>query len=345
MENTDKRPGSKRQVLHLQHWLIAAVLLSTLYSSVQAAEPLVESDATASGEFSERAQQFLQRSPQGAPMAAQRDLASDWEDSGPAGAGRIHGKGAGAGPVWRGAILALHAVQPFKGTEIGVELSMDAAAMDWYGVYLKSLDRVAEPNSIYGLLRETQSFGGKDSKGPFALCCGNRGTMSSLDQHENPITRLELSPTFLVFGLLRNQGYAFKLTDGWKLQVGVRHLQYDSTHQTRFAFFTVERSWESIRTSYSYQVERAGGTLAPSHVLQLDYLYSPRNSIGVSFANGHEFADFGTLGILDAEVRNVSIRGQHLFKDDWALTFQAGYNNHGSLPAQKGLRIGVRYSF
>lgn len=144
---------------------------------------------------------------------------------------------------------------------------------------------------------------------------------------------------------MRNAGYDFRLNDGWKLQVGVRHLDYDSTHKTRFAFFTVERAWESFRTSYSYQLARDNGTLAPSHVLQLDYLYSPRNSIGVSFANDHEFADFGTLGILDAEVRNATVRGQHLFKYNWALTFQAGYNDHGSLPEQNGYRIGVRQSF
>ena len=138
----------------------------------------------------------------------------------------------------------------------------------------------------------------------------------------------------------------FNLEDGWKLQAGIRHMQYSGALQTRVGFFTVERYWESFRTSYSYQVERSGGTaLAPSHVLQFDYLYSRRDSIGVSVANGRELADFGPLGILNTETRNVAIRGQHWLKPDWALTFQAGYNNHGSLPAQQGVRMGLRHSF
>lgn len=242
-------------------------------------------------------------------------------------------------------VLASHAVQPFKRMEIGWGLSADASTMNWYGVYLKSLDRVAERTTIYGLLRETPGSGPHDSKAPPAVCCQGSGTVSSLEQHEKAITSLELSPTFFVFGLLRNKGYALKLDDDWKLQAGVRHMQYGYTHQTRLAFFTVERRWTSFRTSYSYQLERGGGTLAPSHVLQVEYLYSPRNSIGVAVANGREFANFGWLGVLDTEMRNVTVRGQHWFKQDWAVTIQAGITDHGSLPAQKGVRIGIRHNF
>ena len=86
-------------------------------------------------------------------------------------------------------------------------------------------------------------------------------------------------------------------------------------------------------------------SLAPSHVLQFDYVFSPRDSIGVSFANGREIVDFGRLGILNTEVRNVTLRGQLWFKQDWALSFQAGYNDHGSMPAQKGIRLGLRRSY
>ncbi len=324
--------------------MIAAALLSATPTSGLAAAPLEGGHAAVTGALSELAEQHTQESLQVPPMSAQRYLTSSGDDSEPAGPGRIQGVAAGARPGWTDAILASHAVQPFKRMEIGWGLSADASAMNWYGVYLKSLDRVTERNTIYGLLRETPRFGPNDSTAPPALCCQSSGTMSSLEQRETAITRLELSPTFFVFGLLRNKGYALKLDDDWKLQVGVRHMQYGSTHQTRLAFFTVERRWANFRTSYSYQLER-GVTLAPSHVLQLDYLYSARNSVGVSFANGREFADFGSLGVLDTEMRNVTVRGQHWFKQDWAVTVQAGINDHGSLPAQKGFRIGIRHSF
>ena len=53
----------------------------------------------------------------------------------------IHAAGGRLG--LKDAVIASHAVQPFKHMEIGMGLSTDAIAMDWYGVYLKNLDRVA----------------------------------------------------------------------------------------------------------------------------------------------------------------------------------------------------------
>jgi YaiO family outer membrane protein len=146
--------------------------------------------------------------------------------------------------------------------------------------------------------------------------------------------------------MVRKKGLDIKLKDGWMLRAGSRQMNHGSALQTRVGFFTVERFWESFRTSYSYQLERSSGvSLAQSHVLQFDYLYSRHDSIGFSVANGRELADFGPLGILNTEVRNVTLRGQHWFKQDWALTFQAGYNDHGSMPAQIGVRFGLRHSF
>jgi YaiO family outer membrane protein len=123
-------------------------------------------------------------------------------------------------------------------------------------------------------------------------------------------------------------------------------MQYNNAPRTKVGFLSLERRWEYLRTSYSYQLERSsGGTPAASHVLQVDYHFSPHNLIGLSVANGREFADFGPLGLLNTEVRNVALRGQHWFKQDWALTYQAGYNYHGNMPARSGVRLGLRHSF
>jgi hypothetical protein len=343
--SADKTLGSKRQVRHLQHWLIAATLSSSLYLSVLTAEPLEEVNAAITREVSVLTEE-LQQARLEVPLVADDDpFALAWDNAGLAIPGTIRRKEADASPSWTDTIPASHNVQPFKRPQIGVGIGSNAIVMDWFGGDVKHLDRVAERNTTYRLLHEFVSLAPNDTKTLSAPCCQSRGLVTSFEQHEKAITRFELSPTFFVFGLLQNKGYDLKLTDGWKLQVGVRHMQYDTTHQKRLGFFTVERSWGSFRTSYSYQLERDSGTFAPNHALRLDYLYSPRNSIGVSFAKGREFADFGALGVLDTQVRNVTVHGQHMFNDDWALTFQAGYNDHGSLLAQKGVRIGVRHRF
>lgn len=292
---------------------------------------------------------YAQESLHEPPMPAQRFPESGWDDSEPAGPSMIQGKAAGVQLGLNDAVLASHTVGPLKRVEIGLGLSNAALVngfKDWYGVYLQSLDRVAERNTIYGVLRETPRPGLNYSKAPPAICCQRSDTLTSRQQYANAITAREVSPTFFLFGIVRKKSWKFNLEDGWKLQAGSRNVQYSSRLQTKVGFVTVERYWESLRTSYSYQLERSSGTsVAPSHVLQFDYLYSPRDSIGISFANGRELADFGPLGILNTEVRNVTFRGQHWFKQDWALTFQAGYNDHGSMPAQIGARFGLRHSF
>lgn len=333
---------------YLRHGLIAAAtLLAVTHSSVLAAESL-EGVHAAVNEVLLHAG-HAQTGFQYPPMPAQRFPPSGRDDSEPADPGTIQGKAAGIRLGLKDAVLASHAVQPLKGIEFGFGLANDAPVngfMAWYGVHLHSLDRVAERNTIYGLLRETPRPGFNNSKAPTAFCCQRSDTLTSLEQFASTITTRQVSPTFFLFGLLRKKGWNLNLDDGWKLQAGIRHMQYNDMPRTRVVFLSVEHHWESLRTSYSYQLEHSRGVnVAPSHVLSIDFLYSPHDSIGVSFTNGREFADFGPLGILNTKVRNVGIRGQHWFKRGWALTFQTGYNDHGSLPTHKGVRMGLRRSF
>jgi len=279
----------------------------------------------------------------------QRFPATGWENLEPASDGATPANAARHRLGLRDAALASHAMQPVKRVEFGLGLSVNALAeglTGWRGVYLQSLDRVAEPNTIYGLLREPPLPGPHESKAPPAFCCQRIVAPASLEQFSSTIAVPQAPPTFYLFGLLRKKDLRLNLDDGWKLQAEVRQLQYSSTLQTKVGILTVERRWESFRTAYSYQLERSSGLgLAPSHVLKIDYLYSPRDLIGVSLANGRELADFGPLGALNTQTRNVSFQGQHWFKEDWALTFQAGYNDHGNMPAKSGARFGLRHSF
>jgi len=305
----------------LRRWLIAAPLLAATHAGALAA----------------------------APPAWDYTAASGWYDTQPAGPGRIQAKPAGIQLGLKDAVLVSHIVGPLKGTEIGIGLSHDAFANGfngWYGVYIQSLDRVAERNTIYGMLSETPRPGLNDSNASPANCCQRSIAPTSFKQYANAMAAAEISPTFFLFGIVPKKSWKFNLDDAWKLQAGVRYLEYNSAPRTKVGFLTLERRWEYLRTSYSYQLERSGGGIpAASHVLQFDYQYSPHDSIGVSVANGREFADFGPLGLLNTEVRKVSLRGQHWFKQDWALTFQAGYNYHGNMPAQSGVRLGLRHSF
>ena len=212
---------------YLRHGLIAAAtLLAATHSSVLAAEP-PEGVHVAVNEVllhPGRAQTGFQYP----PMPAQRFLPSGRDDPEPADPGTIQGKAAGIQLGLKDAVLASHAVQSLKGIEFGLGLANDTPVngfMGWYGVYLQSLDRVAERNTIYGLLRETPRPGFNNSKAPTAFCCQRSDTLTSLEQFASTITTREVSPTFFLFGLLRKKGWNLNLDDGWKLQAGIRDVR------------------------------------------------------------------------------------------------------------------------
>lgn len=324
-------------MIYLRNGFIAAAALLTAVQSCGLAAASLERVNAATIEVPPHAG-HAQTGLQDPPIPAQPSPPSGPNDSDLADPGTIQGNAAGGRPGSRNAALASPAAQPPQRMEFGWSPGDDAiisGSTGWYGVYLQSLDRVPERNTIYGLLRETPRPGRNDSKTP-----------TSLDQFASSIGTRQASPTFFLFGLLRKKGWHYNLDNSWKLQAGTRNMQYSGMPRSKIGFLSVEHQWESLRTSYSYQLERSSGLgIAPGHVLQIDYLYGPHNSIGVSFMNGREFADFGALGILNTQVRDIGIRGQHWFKQDWALTFQAGFKNHGNLPAHNGIRMGLRHSF
>lgn len=298
---------------HLRHLLIAAVLLSAAHSG-SGAEPL------------------------------EGVRAAGWKNSELSGPGiQAHGT-----VVQIGRSVAVPAVQPVKRVGIGLGFSNDALVngyAGWDGVYLPGFDREAERSTVYGLPRASLGLNDDGNVQPTS-CCQRGNTLASPQRHAGTGSALPVSPTIYVFAIVRKKGWDIDLKDGWKLQAGGRTREYSQTFETKVGFLKVERFWESFRASYSFQLERSKGlSLAPSQVLMFDYLYGPGDSIGVSYADGREFADLGTLGILNTEVRSVGVRGQHRFKKDWAFTYQAGHSDHGSLPAYQSARLGLKRSF
>jgi YaiO family outer membrane protein len=218
----------------------------------------------------------------------------------------------------------------------------------WYGVYLHGLDRVAERNTIYGELagnRRPMPAGGKAP----AFCCSRMDTVAALERHPASAAAHRESPTLFVFGNVRKKkkrGLNVDFDDGWKLQAGSRKAEYSSIHRTRVGYLSVEREWERFHAGYSFQLERfSGWQVAPNHVLQFDYRYSAGDSIGIAFTAGRRVTHFGALGVQNAKVKGVTLRGQRALAETWALTFEAGYNDHDTLPSHAGIRMGVRHSF
>ena len=219
---------------------------------------------------------------------------------------------------------------------------------NWYGIYLHGLDRVAERNTVYGELagsRRSAPWGAR----ALAPCCSRMDTVAALDRHPGSATAHRETPTLFVFGNVRKKkkrGLNVDFDEGWKLQAGSRKAEYSSVHRTRVGYLTVERDWERMHAGYSFQLERfSGWQVAPNHVFQFDYRYSAVDSIGVAFTTGRRVTHFGALGIQNTKVKGITVRGQRVLAETWALTFEAGYNDHDALPSHAGIRLGLQHSF
>lgn len=265
---------------------------------------------------------------------------------------------------------AAHASGPVPGNDAGVRLGwMDATPArfpqrvelgwglhhdalprgfnHWYGVYLHGLDRVAERNTAYGRIAGDRSAvpAGRMA----AFCCSRMDTVAALEQHPGSATAHREAPTLFLSSNVRKKkrrGLNVAFDDGWKLQAGSRKAEYSSVHRTRVGYLTVERAWEQFHAGYSFQLERfSGWKVAPNHVLQFDYRYGAGDSIGVAFTAGRRVTHFGPLGLQNTKVKGVTVRGQRALAETWALTFEAGYNDHDTLPVHAGIRMGIRHSF
>ena len=209
----------------------------------------------------------------------------------------------------------------------------------WRSAYLEGRHSFGERKSIYGTLRETERFGLYDNEAQGGFYYPLNDTWTSLVEASVSPTHNVL-PKFSVFGeLQKHLGY------GWNLHAGIRHNEY-STLNTNIGIFTAERYWGNFRGAYSLYLGRPeGGSSASSHVLALDYYYGARNSVGISVADGREVAGLGPLGILTTEVRAYVLRGRHWFTPDWALSFEALYQEQGTLYNRQGIRLGLRRVF
>lgn len=209
----------------------------------------------------------------------------------------------------------------------------------WRSIYLEGFHQFGERRVVYGTLRETRRFGLTDSEvqGGFGYPLGETWTLQS---------EASLSPTHNVLPNYSVLGQLQKiLPHGWNLQAGIRHSEY-SRFNTDVAIITAERYWNRFRGAYSLYLARLdGGSTVPNHVVQFDYYYGERNSIGIVVANGREIADLGPGGALITDVRSYVLRGRHWIGSDWAISFEALHHEQGGLYARQGARVGLRRAF
>jgi YaiO family outer membrane protein len=218
--------------------------------------------------------------------------------------------------------------------------SLTGARPDWKSRSLDLAHTFQPRRTLYGMLRETERFGLRDTE----LSLGYYHPLSAdwtalVEASHSP--QHNVLPRHSAFGQL-----AWQAAPGWVLSAGLRHSEYTRT-DTNLLVAGIERYWGSFRAGYTlYNGRPEGAGSGAAHRLSLDYYYGERNRIGFGFTTGREVENVGPpLGIASTEVKSYGLIGRHWLTPRWALTWDLTTHEQGNLYRRDGFRLGLRHRF
>jgi hypothetical protein len=149
------------------------------------------------------------------------------------------------------------------------------------------------------------------------------------------------------------------LAPGWGLQAGVRYSETGLTpsvlqpYATRagaaqLGMLTLERNWRSFRGAYTLFGSYADtGAAGAGHRFELQYYYSERSSVGLSFTAGRPLQTSPLLSTYAPfEGNNLGVTGEHWLTSTWAVNYRALVQDTALAPGLKPqIRVGLRYAF
>ncbi len=217
---------------------------------------------------------------------------------------------------------------------------LDHDLPDWKSVYLEAAHDFALRQTLYGMLRETERFGQRDTElaagyyHPFGASWTALIEASHSPQHH-------VLPESSIFGQL-----SWLAGAGWVLTAGLRYSEYTDTG-SRVLIGGLERYFGAWRAGYTlYNGKPDGGPSASAHRLALDYYYGERSRIGVSATWGREVESVGPpVGLITSDVRELALLGRHWLTPAWALTLELWTHEQGDLYRRTGGRLGLRHRF
>lgn len=216
---------------------------------------------------------------------------------------------------------------------------LDKGYTDWRSVYVETEKKLAERGVVYGMLRETERFGLRDTELLAGYSSPLGGQWTGLVE-ANASSTHNVLPKYSVLGQLQ-----YALDDGWNAQFGVRHTEHD-TAVTNLGIVTLERYWGDYRaayTIYSGYLAAAGATL--SQRMQFSRYYANQSWLGVGLSGGKELENLGSGGVQQSNVLSLAFNGRHWFSRDWAVSYETTLHQQGDYYNRNGIRVGLRRQF
>jgi YaiO family outer membrane protein len=219
--------------------------------------------------------------------------------------------------------------------------NLDKGKPDWTTVYVEAAHDLAPRQTLYGALRETERFNFRDTEiaggyyHPFSQRFVGLVEASASPDHN-------VLPAHAIYG----QG-SWIFGGGWVASGGARFNEYTDT-SARVLNAQLERYFAGYRAFYGvYNGKPSGLSSASSQRLGIERYYADeRSRVGASITWGREIENLGPpAGIITSDVRAYTIYGRHWFSPAWALTWDAGRHEQGTLYTRSGIRLGLRHHF
>lgn len=211
----------------------------------------------------------------------------------------------------------------------------------WRNVSLEITRKASQRRAWYAGVRDTTRFSLHDR----ALV---GGFYHPLSKRVTGMVEVEISPSHHVVPRWALVGWAdASLGRGWVVNAGVRHRRYDAA-TVNLLNIGAERYVGAYRLVYTaYVGHLVGGGTSGSHLARADRLYGrdQSNVVGVSVSAGNELEHIGAPGFLRTSVLAISLSGRHWVTSRWAVVYNAGVHEQGTLYIRTGGTAGLRYRF
>jgi YaiO family outer membrane protein len=212
---------------------------------------------------------------------------------------------------------------------------------EWQSYFLEINRKFNSGQTLYGSASVVRRF---DLTDPYLMI----GLVQPLNKSKRWIATFEASgsprhqvlPQISFYGQLeRNLG------SGWIARGGLSYRRY-TEDTVNIGVFGLERYFKQYRAAYTLYVAHLNGKgTSASHLIQGNYYYGERNSFGLGVAFGNEIESLGAAGLVQSEVRDISVNGRHWMNQKWGFSYAGWWHRQGDLYTRSGGQIGLLLRF
>lgn len=212
---------------------------------------------------------------------------------------------------------------------------------DWQSYFLSINRKFNSGQTLYGSASLVRRFNLTDQNLMIGLVQPlnkSRRWIATLEASGSP--RHQVLPQISLYGQIEHNFGA-----GFIGRAGLSYRHY-SADTVNIGIFGLERYFKQYRAAYTFYLAHLNGKgNSASHLIQGNYYYGERNSFGLGVAFGTEIESLGAAGLIQSDVRDVSVNGRHWMNQKWGFSYAAWWHRQGDIYDRSGGQIGLIFSF